>query len=727
MFAILAHIRPLDPLTNERVDVYVASTPSPAHQGLGGVFWESAITRRPRASLELFALDLSPGTRVAASEFEISLAAIRDVDARALNWKGAPVIIYRADTLQWPAPIEFEGTVVDPKRNLATDRLALSCQVSTAMMEKPLLTKEFNDTDLTFDPDKRTTLLPAGFGICKNIEPVFYDTTRYMFMLDGYDNLISISWLGEGLSSLGPSMQDYPTAAALVVAFDAGQVLPGRWATSIADGVGVLGAPPTGVITCHATFGYGMTGALMRRAILTHAEVAPERVEDSAFTALDASVPYPIHKWFEDQVQVKDLVEALAAGANASPVVTFQNKIAIVRPFDGESLGTFNRFGFNEPPVSGWETNDTVAPYWKIAARVARPERVLTFEEINYADSLIDRGIYDPVETYRQGNIVWLRNKSQWVYINELADDGHTPPDGTAGDTWWRQLAPAPGAADLRYDDDTPIEDLKPDEIGAQVTRAIDVDESALTVLVNDAGTVVAGQLPLSVRAKVTAASTDVSLTADWSIATSSSITATIDNGPSSPDRGTITVTALTAPGTITVMALSGGVYLERTVTVSTKGALADKTTAGTTDLKPNSVGVPYVVDGADITVGSSTGDIVSTPAAVAIGDAVDGGAIVMFTCAQDSGSQTDKMMSYQLLVTIDAGTEFLASEAKTGIDTSSGDTKHRMMASMIFAVTSGQTISVRVTGQSQQYNTGAAAGSFSIKDPKIVIFGAKR
>lgn len=456
MFAILAHIRPLDPATNERVDVYVASTPGPAFQGLGGFVWESAITRRPRATIELFAIDLAPGTRVAQADFDIDLGQIHEVNAFDLHWKGAPVTIYRADDLTWPATVEFNGYVSDPKRNLDTNVMTLNCVVNV-QLDKPLLTKGFDETDLEFDADKRTTLLPAGFGTCLNVQPLLFDSVRNFYMIDGYQNLIGVDWVGEGLATLGPGFANYADYVTLKAAYDAGDVPPGRWATCIAEGILALGAPPVGIITCHVRLGYGMTGALIRRALIEHAEVPPELIEDASLDALDDAVPYPIHYWTSDQVQVKEVVEALAAGCNASPIITMQGKLAVLRPFGGALLGHFIRRGFSEPAVTDWKSQDMVTPYWRLTARAGRPVRVMAFDEINYEDVLTDRGLYRNDETYRRGNIVWLRNKSQWLWINETPSAGHPPPDGTAGDAYWQRLAPAPDANDLIYSGATTI------------------------------------------------------------------------------------------------------------------------------------------------------------------------------------------------------------------------------------------------------------------------------
>lgn len=638
MFAILAHIRPLDLRTNTRVDVRVASTSGSAFQGLGGFAWESAITRRPKASIELFSIDLTPGTKTAQADFEISLAHIFDVDTTSLHWAGAPVTIYRADDLRWPAVIEFDGVVTEDKPDLEEDKFTLNCQ-ALLQYDKPLLTKEFGDTDLEFDADKRTELLPAGFGVCLNVEPKLFDSIRYIYMLDGYGNLQSVEWTGEGLSSLGPVYSDYPTYDDLKAALDGAQVPPGRWATCIAEGLIALGAPPQGVITCHATFGFGMTGAMIRRIVAAHALVAPEKTEDASFTALDTAVPYPIHYWTADQVEVKTLVEALAAGCNASPIVTMQGKLAVLRPFGGAQIGEFIRNGYSEPAVTKWASNGTITPSWRIAARVARPIRVMTTDEINYVDDLIDRGLYDPDQTYRQGNIVWLRDKSQWLYINETADKGHAPPEGTLGDAYWTQMAPAQDAQDLKYADGQYIEDLQPAEAGAQISRNINVAETSLKFTFGPSNILVPGQLPKTVRATLTEANYDVTIISSWSISTTGGVTATIDNTPSSPTRGQITITGVTADGTIVVTAMRGESTPSATISITTQGSLADESVVTT----------PFVADDAitDVKQGANGSTITGTGAYVDVVSlslplAYDGSAILTAVVAQtfNSGAQ---------------------------------------------------------------------------------------
>ncbi|WP_289145032.1 hypothetical protein [uncultured Sphingobium sp.] len=154
--------------------------------------------------------------------------------------------------------------------------------------------------------------------------------------------------------------------------------------------------------------------------------------------------------------------------------------------------------------------------------------------------------------------------------------------------------------------------------------------------------------------------------------------------------------------------------------------ALATRATVGQSQIEANSVGVPVVVSYADQSIGTTTATIVEV-GSTTIGDGVDGGCMLMFSCVQDSGSQTDKMVSYQMYVAVNGGSFDLVRQAKIGTDTSSGQTKHRLSVNLIYAVPSGSTVQVFVQARSEQYNNGAASGSFLIQAPTITILGAKR
>ena len=486
MKPVLIYLRPLNKRTNQRVDVRVADGPSADVFGTAGYQWEPAVTVRPKLSIELMSVAMDGKVQAGQASFTIALDQVRNVPGvRRLYWSGAAVVIHNTSILEGPTAIpDFYGYVSSFKYDPTTRSLSVTAEASTVFIDRPLLTREFTgggtgtpSAGTLGEAGLRGTLMPLGFGVVKNIQPVWFDTTRNIGMIDGYGNTRSIDWLGEGLSSFGPRVADYASYAALAAAIDTKAIKSGQWGTCVAQGLVGLGAPQTGIITVHATFGLNRIGAISKRILLTHAAVPPARVDTATFDAFDILVNRPVHYWTATQRSVKDLLEALAASANATPLVTFQNQVTITRAVSSAPALTLDRSGSVEPRVIDWQSADAQPPTYQLKARAARPASVLTDDQVNYTDTIVDLGLYNLATVYRAGNITWLSNGSQWLYQNAVPSAGHAPPNGAAADAngfvqdaWWFRLQPPKTASDFVYKDGTPVQALQPKQAGADVT-----------------------------------------------------------------------------------------------------------------------------------------------------------------------------------------------------------------------------------------------------------------
>lgn len=175
----------------------------------------------------------------------------------------------------------------------------------------------------------------------------------------------------------------------------------------------------------------------------------------------------PVHYWTKDQRQVKDLIEAIARACNASPLISFQGRLTVTRAVTSNPVATIDLRGGSEPRVIRWRQGQPDPPFFQIRARAARPARVLTTDEVNYVDTLVDRGLYAGGESYRAGNIVWLADGSQWLYINAAPSTGNYPAAGG----YWQQMQPPKTASDFRYSTGETINALRPQEAGANKTE----------------------------------------------------------------------------------------------------------------------------------------------------------------------------------------------------------------------------------------------------------------
>lgn len=467
MDGVLIHLRPYDPATETRVDVYVGDGGAGEVWGLGDQQWEPAIKARPATSLETMDPSLMGKVQAGRATFALALSAILSVpNPHLLYWTGAPVTIYAVPDLSWPRRlVEFSGSIEEAEPDKLVRQLSVKAKVDTKLIDQPLLRLEFDGGGgLGGDAGKRGTRKPAGFGVVYNVPIVWFDEIDNIGMIDGYGNTVSIDWLGEGLNSLGARVADYATYAALKAAIVDGTVPRGRWATCVAQGLVGLGAPPVGIVTCHAVFGANRPGSMMKRMLLTHAQAPVERVLASSFDALDLELPYTTGKHFTDQVQVSDLLSRIAASCNATPLIDCQGRVLVTRATFSAPVATLDYSGATEPRVSKWKSVESETPYYLIQARTAQPGVVLTHDQVNYGDTLEDRGLWRVEETYRLGQTVWMPDGSQWLYTNDTAGAGQEPPidalpdgEGYVSDFYWFRLQ-----GPRSYADGTPYEALKP-------------------------------------------------------------------------------------------------------------------------------------------------------------------------------------------------------------------------------------------------------------------------
>ena len=471
MKPVLIFLNPYDKKTGARRAVYVASSPSAEHYGAGGTSWQPALVQRPQLTIDLFTPDMDGAIQTGKASFTIALNALRDMpDAADLYWRGALVVIYASAPIEGPtARPEFVGYITQAAPDTNTGRLSITAEVSDVLLARPLLTRTFGGGGgLDGDAGKRGVFMPAGFGKVDSIEPDWFDLTRNIGMIDGYGNTIAIDWLGEGGSSFGPRVADYPNYAALAAAIDAKAVQPGQWASCVAEGLVGLGAPPVKPITVHARFGSNRPGSMMLRIATAHAGVPTGAIDVDAFAALNAAVNRPTHYWTKDQRECRDLIQAIARSCNATPLINFQGLFTVTRAVLSDPVVSIDRTGGVPPRVMAWRQGVTNPPFSQLRARTARPARVLTFDEVNYVDTIIDQGLYNAAESYRAGNIVWLSNGSQWLFVGDAPATGVYPVQGA----YWQRLQPPKVAGDFTYSNGATIESLRPAQAGADVTGA---------------------------------------------------------------------------------------------------------------------------------------------------------------------------------------------------------------------------------------------------------------
>ena len=451
MRPVLIEIQPVVRATNFRETLLFASGASADVYGAGGVPWQPAVVRRPQLSMEILAPDLSGRVQAGRASFALSTRQMGSAHAHKRVWLGAPIKIWFNEDANPNEEPDFVGIISSIDDGTEIEQKVISCTVDLTFLEKPLLTEEFGGTGgADGDAEARGTLKPAGFGAHEGIPPMWFDKTRWIGMIDGYGNTVSITRLMEGLSDFGPRVADYPSYAALAAAIDNETIAPGQWGTCVAEGMVGLGAPPEYPILVNAVFGSNRLGAIIQRVLTEHAGVDPANIQTASFTALDAAVNRAARYWTAEQRDIRNLVEAMAGSANATPFVDFKGKVNVTRATKSAAVATLDRSGNAEPRVVDWQTGERRKAYWRLSARVARPASTIDLNEVNYVDDLVDRGGYKSDEVYRAGHYVWKPDGSSWIYTNDSPTSGNAPPNyPVLSNAYWQNLNPPTDAAEL--------------------------------------------------------------------------------------------------------------------------------------------------------------------------------------------------------------------------------------------------------------------------------------
>ena len=173
------------------------------------------------------------------------------------------------------------------------------------------------------------------------------------------------------------------------------------------------------------------------------------------------------------QTNILNLARAMASPCNAVAGIDLTGRLFVTRVALGSPRLRLDAQGREWPPVLGAARQNTSPPYKRIVMGAAQSWRVHSFDEVSYYADLIERGLYDPDATYREGHIVGTLNKARWLYINPAPASGNAPPTWpTTSNDYWQNFEPPASATNLTYADGTPIEDLRPSEGGADVTAS---------------------------------------------------------------------------------------------------------------------------------------------------------------------------------------------------------------------------------------------------------------
>ncbi len=533
---------------------------------LNDTVWWPTISKLPKLSYDLFSGEFDGQVGTPASN--LSFACLPFDGAPALRYAGAPVRIWTGEV---GAPFDswiqrFDGRV-KAQPSIDAGIATASIAVDDAWLDQPVLGTYAGTGGAEGSADLKGTAKPLALGAPRYASGVLVDVANSVVQISGAGPIAAVEAALDKLSRFPASVADYADHAALVAA----TIPAGRFATCLAEGKVRHGAPPEGTLsylvkgdTGGRSSGYPRyAGELIRR--IADIVGAGDRVDQASLDALDALRPMPLSIQVTAQTTARELIQRIAQSVNAVAGVSWLGKLFVARiGAIGDVMATLQADGSALPPVSSVKQLENGTPWWRVDIKAQPTWTVHALSDIAFAAPLTPRGLYVAGTTYREGDIVDLADGSRWLYVSTTPGTGALP-----GPTWY-QMSPAIQA---RYADGSPIEEWKPAEPASDITKSLDLSVRSITLLVDGAGSLVAGQMPYRVKASRRRGGVDVSATTDFGIAIDGAITATIDNDPASANRGQITITDVAASGSITVSSTRDGATLPDVIRIERPSA----------------------------------------------------------------------------------------------------------------------------------------------------------
>ncbi|MXP24808.1 hypothetical protein GRI39_01945 [Altererythrobacter indicus] len=673
----LVRITPLDPVTGARVLIHAAQANDRRCTGLGGAQWVPALTKGPSTAIKLFDGDFSNAVQVSGASLPLNMNQLRKVYTVAdrYRWAGAKVEIFAGRLSQaWPWGAHFIGRVKTYSRE--GDVITFACEADSEPFDADVLNKTYAGTsEAEGGADLKGQLKPLIIGHVRNVVPVLINSTDYVYQFHGYGAIEEVSELFERGSSFGSAVADYPDYISLVNA----DVPKGQFATCLAEGLVRLGAPAAGLITGdvkgHAVD--GVTPRLTGDAIAAIADIAGvprDRIESSALSGINTAAPYPINLALNEQTSFVDLVRRLALPCNVQAGISLTGQLfARVITMDGDPSITLDAQGRSLPQVIGRPDEMTVsAPYWKIIMGAARCWRVQSSDEIAFNSPIVDRGDFNPTTQYREGEIVTLPDGRRFLYIAETPSTGNEPPDAT----YWEQIG------GVVTGDTSNVIYRKS---SSQPSRPAD-SSGIPSGWYDDVGDLPAGSTPVwACYGLKQAGATQYVWQTPYSINIDKRVYDGLKNNGDVED------------GKVDTSSVVGGAIS------------APSTTAGSDT---------YVAAGATTTIMETS--------LITIGDATYGSAYILIFAEMDGGTQID--IGGQMFLDIDTGSGFVqAATTRGGVLSTDGNTLCKIPLLAGETVSGVQQIRVRMRVLSFAMPLQSSARAFTIRNPQIVVFGAKR
>lgn len=466
MPAVLIQIDGWDPVAAAAVTLRAASHDAPSVCHLDGQTWWPSIAQLPKLRYDLFSgsfdgqIDTPSSTVTLMTEAFPQLARLALADARFRLWTGEVGAAWEGYTLR------FDGIVTaQPKVDALT--ASIDFAVDDRWLDEPVLDLYAGTTGAEGEAAQKGTPKPWSLGKPRYVPGVLIDSIDNIVQLSAYGAIQSLDGALERLVRFPASVGNYANLATLKAA----DIPRGAIGTCKAQGLVRHGAPleglPSYLVSGDAAGPDGWArkpGQIIRR--IAHKMGKADRVSEASLAALDAARPWNLSIYLGEQTTARDIIQRIAASVNAVAGVSWLGQLFVVPIGIGEPAGALRSDGTALPVVGDVQQVEVSPPYWRMAVQAERTWQVHALSDIAFSANLLDRGRYDPGESYREGDIVDLADGSRWLHIGTAPTVGIAP--GTDSSVWFN-LSLAIDPADIRYDggEGPTLQDLKPAEPGA--------------------------------------------------------------------------------------------------------------------------------------------------------------------------------------------------------------------------------------------------------------------
>lgn len=497
---VFLEIQPKDPAGLP--PIRVCSAADRRAQGWDGNRWAAAMFNAGEIALTLFNGEIGSDLSVGSAAIVLNELALLELfpHAIAVRWSDASYKLWCgqfSDPATAPYPHANDITEISTGRVARFEKegnsIKLSLDPTDGVGDKKILFREYAGTGGAEGPfDMRGTLKPWLFGHAKNVEPILIDPDNSVYQFSAYGPIQAVSALFERGSAFGDSIGDFPDYTALVAA----DIPAGYWATSIAQGLIRLGAPQFGVITgdVQGHFAGGIQSrhpGQILQLIAAQIGVPSTALDPAALTALNnyaAGLPNGgyMNLYLTEQVQFIDLARRICNGYNAQAGFDFKGRLITPRIVIGSPMLAIDSMGRQQPIVSDFVEADTPAPFKRIVMSAERSWRVHDLSsEVAFSAELRPAGFWRVDETYREGDVAEAADKSTWLYIaGEPSIGNPLPAYPVLNNAWWSNLTPPVDSREIRYQDGSSLEDLKPAEPGATAgATAQQIDQITAAVM----------------------------------------------------------------------------------------------------------------------------------------------------------------------------------------------------------------------------------------------------